>query len=486
MRRSPREAGIIVTPKGISGACMLSWGERGASDRRAMPALWHDHLRARRMAAPATTATGVALYRLVYILYDTITGPRLCAATGSTSASLPTATAMARPSCADVLALTDDTLKLWPVTLFGSARRTLPGRVDPRRAPPPPGDGDADAGHKKWFASPRRGVAPSRAKSPQLEGLVRNAPGAGWPLPASRRDAACGALLSRAAARVAGECSARHLRRRDGGSLCRSMARGARTRSWARRMDLVPGRLGRAPCTSRASTGLSLGVTRVRNRCTPSGRICASRRVPLPASAAHAARPADAHTRRRSQHRRLPSPRRSLLSPLSVSRPRQSGLPERARPEVEPRVHRHHFPDFDMWRQRTHSFTALGLIGTGNFNLAIDGAAERCRVRTSPGIFRARSTSPPCSAGRSPLTTTGRRGERRHARYGFWQSAFGGRRTSWGRRCGSTARHSPWSACSLPQRSFQAACNSGRRSRAIPGRTTPRIPMKGSAGSSRA
>jgi putative ABC transport system permease protein len=35
------------------------------------------------------------------------------------------------------------------------------------------------------------------------------------------------------------------------------------------------------------------------------------------------------------------------------------------------------FPDFDGWRKRTHSFDALGLIAAGNFNLAVDGAAER-------------------------------------------------------------------------------------------------------------
>jgi DNA-binding PadR family transcriptional regulator len=73
----------------------------------------------------------------------------------------------------DVLALTDNALKLWPVTLYGSLDelchegwiRAVPG--------PPAGEADAEGGHRKWFritASGRRALAREVAV---LDGVVR-------------------------------------------------------------------------------------------------------------------------------------------------------------------------------------------------------------------------------------------------------------------------------------------------------------------------
>lgn len=75
----------------------------------------------------------------------------------------------------DVLALTDDDLRLWPVTLYGSLDELCrEGWI--RAVPaPPPGEGDTDAGHKKWFritAAGRRALAREVAA---LEGVVRKA-----------------------------------------------------------------------------------------------------------------------------------------------------------------------------------------------------------------------------------------------------------------------------------------------------------------------
>ena len=75
----------------------------------------------------------------------------------------------------DVLALTDNGLRLWPVRLYGSLDelchegliRAIPG--------PPPGDGNGEGGHRKWFritAAGRRALAREVAV---LDGLVRTA-----------------------------------------------------------------------------------------------------------------------------------------------------------------------------------------------------------------------------------------------------------------------------------------------------------------------
>lgn len=75
----------------------------------------------------------------------------------------------------DVLALTDDALRLWPAKLYGALDelcqegwiRGMPG--------PPAGDEQLEGGHKKWFritASGRRALAREVAA---LEGVVRTA-----------------------------------------------------------------------------------------------------------------------------------------------------------------------------------------------------------------------------------------------------------------------------------------------------------------------
>lgn len=75
----------------------------------------------------------------------------------------------------DVLALTDEQLKLWPVTLYGSLDELCQEGWIRAVGAPAPGVGDADAGHKKWFritASGRRALAREVAA---LEGVVRAA-----------------------------------------------------------------------------------------------------------------------------------------------------------------------------------------------------------------------------------------------------------------------------------------------------------------------
>ena len=77
----------------------------------------------------------------------------------------------------DVLVLTDEELKLWPVTLYGSLDELYQeGWIRAVGAPPPgDGDADADAGHKKWFritASGRRALA---REVVALESVVRRA-----------------------------------------------------------------------------------------------------------------------------------------------------------------------------------------------------------------------------------------------------------------------------------------------------------------------
>jgi len=75
----------------------------------------------------------------------------------------------------DVLALTDNQLKLWPVKLYGTLDElSHEGWI---RALPtaPPEEIDAEGGHKKWFritAAGRRALAREVAA---MEGVVRTA-----------------------------------------------------------------------------------------------------------------------------------------------------------------------------------------------------------------------------------------------------------------------------------------------------------------------
>jgi DNA-binding PadR family transcriptional regulator len=73
----------------------------------------------------------------------------------------------------DVLALTDNALKLWPVTLYGSLDelchegwiRAVPG--------PPPGEVDAEGGHRKRFRITASGRRPGAREVAVLDGVLR-------------------------------------------------------------------------------------------------------------------------------------------------------------------------------------------------------------------------------------------------------------------------------------------------------------------------
>jgi len=75
----------------------------------------------------------------------------------------------------DVLTLTDNTLKLWPVKLYGSLDELCHEGWIRSVAGPPAGDPDAEGGHAKWFritASGKRALAREVAA---LDSVVRTA-----------------------------------------------------------------------------------------------------------------------------------------------------------------------------------------------------------------------------------------------------------------------------------------------------------------------
>jgi DNA-binding PadR family transcriptional regulator len=75
----------------------------------------------------------------------------------------------------DVLALTDNGLKLWPVKLYGSLDELCHEGWIRETAGPPPGEPEAEGGHKKWFritAAGRRALAREVAA---LDSVVRMA-----------------------------------------------------------------------------------------------------------------------------------------------------------------------------------------------------------------------------------------------------------------------------------------------------------------------
>jgi len=77
----------------------------------------------------------------------------------------------------DVLALTDNALKLWPVKLYGSLDELSQEGLIRTVAAPAPADHEVEGGHVKWFritAAGRRAVAREVAV---LERVVRTAHG---------------------------------------------------------------------------------------------------------------------------------------------------------------------------------------------------------------------------------------------------------------------------------------------------------------------
>jgi DNA-binding PadR family transcriptional regulator len=73
----------------------------------------------------------------------------------------------------DVLILTDNALKLWPVTLYGSLDELCHEGWIRAIPAPPPGEAEGEGGHRKWFritAAGRRALAREVAV---LDGVVR-------------------------------------------------------------------------------------------------------------------------------------------------------------------------------------------------------------------------------------------------------------------------------------------------------------------------